>query len=441
MPEQAHYIDNGRKNFNEVSNLDGEGKNRYTKGEKEVGNMAKQWHTLIIGGGASGLAAAVFCARSIGGEQVILLEKSLRVGKKLLATGNGTCNITNRHADVSHYHGADASFVAPVLDAFPPQACVDFFESLGVICSSREEGREYPLCEQAAAVLDCLRLELKMLGVTEQCDTAVTAIRPEKGGFAVVTANETLRAKHVILATGGAAAPSLGGSAEGYTLATALGHRKTPLFPSIVQVKTDTTFVKAMKGLRTDATVSFVQDGKPLCRRTDELLFTEYGISGPAVMQISRVVGDWERRKNGTMEAVIDLLPALSEEKLVAQLATRPARMAEDFLTGLLHKRIGQTVCRAAGLSLGDTVTDYRRLAATIKRFTVKVIGTQGFGGAQVTAGGIDTHDIDPITLQSRLVPHLYLIGEVLDVDGDCGGYNLHWAWASGYAAARAVSQ
>ncbi len=403
--------------------------------------MAKQWHTLIVGGGASGLAAAVFCARRIGGEQVILLEKASRVGKKLLATGNGTCNITNRRADASHYHGADASFTAPVLEAFPPQACIDFFESLGVVCSSREEGREYPLCEQAAAVLDCLRLELKALGVTEQCDAAVTAIRPKNGGFAVVTANETLYAKHVILATGGAAAPALGGSAEGYALATALGHRKTPLFPSIVQVKTDTTFIKAMKGLRTDATVSFVRDGKPLCRHTGELLFTEYGISGPAVMQISRVVGDWERRKNGTMEAVIDLLPALSEEALMTKLSSRPARTAEDFLTGLLHKRIGQTVCRAAGLSLGDTVTDHRRLAATIKRFTVKVIGTQGFGGAQVTAGGIDTRDVDPITLQSRLVPHLHLIGEVLDVDGDCGGYNLHWAWGSACAAARAVSQ
>jgi len=403
--------------------------------------MTKQWHTLIVGGGASGLAAAVFCARKIGGERVILLEKAPRVGKKLLATGNGTCNITNRRAEPSRYHGADASFTAPALQAFPPEACIAFFESLGVICSSREEGREYPLCEQAAAVLDCLRLELKALGVTERCDAAVTAIRPENGGFAVVTADETWCAKHVILATGGAAAPALGGSAEGYATAVALGHKKTPLFPSIVQVKTDTTFIKAMKGLRTDATVKFILDGKPLCDHTGELLFTEYGISGPAVMHISRVVGDWERRKNGTMEAVIDLLPSLSEEKLVAQLAARPVRTAEDFLTGLLHKRIGQTVCRAAGLSLGDTVTDYRRLAATIKRFTVKVIGTQGFGGAQVTAGGIDTRDVDPATLESRLVPHLHLIGELLDVDGDCGGYNLQWAWASAYAAAQAVSQ
>lgn len=403
--------------------------------------MAKQWHTLIVGGGASGLAAAVFCARRIGGERVILLEKAPRVGKKLLATGNGTCNITNRRADTSHYHGADASFTAPVLQAFSPEACLDFFESIGVVCTSREAGREYPLCEQAAAVLDCLRLELQALGVTERCDTAVTAIRYENGGFSVVTDNETLYAKHVVLATGGAAAPALGGSAEGYALATSLGHKKTPLFPSIVQVKTDTTFIKAMKGLRTDATVSFVLDGKPLCHHTGELLFTEYGISGPAVMQISRAVGDWERRKIGKMQAVMDLVPSISETALVEHLKARPARTAEDFLTGVLHKRIGQTMCRAAGFSLNEVVTDHRRLAHMMKQFTVDVIGTQGFGGAQVTAGGIDTKGVDPVTLQSRLIPHLYLIGELLDVDGDCGGYNLHWAWASAYAVAEAVSR
>ena len=403
--------------------------------------MANRWHTVIVGGGASGLAAAVFCARALGGERVLLLEKAPRVGKKLLATGNGTCNITNRRADSSHYHGADPSFSIAALSAFPPQACIDFFASLGVVCASREEGREYPLCEQAAAVLDCLRLELKRLGVNERCESAVIAIRHEKGGFSVVTADTIFYAEHVILCTGGAAAPSLGGSAEGYGLATALGHRKTPLFPSIVQIKTDTTFVKAVKGLRTDATVTFVLDGKSLCSHTGELLFTEYGLSGPVVMQISRAVGDWERRKKGVMQASIDLLPAMSETELIEHLKNRPVHTAEDFLTGLLHKRIGQTICRAAGFSLNDTIRDHGRLVAAIKRFTVDVTGTQGFGGAQVTAGGIDTSDVDSVTMQSRLVPGLYLIGEMLDVDGDCGGYNLQWAWASAYAAAQAVSR
>ncbi|MBQ9964635.1 MAG: aminoacetone oxidase family FAD-binding enzyme [Clostridia bacterium] len=402
--------------------------------------MATGWHTVIVGGGAAGLAAAIFCARKLGGERILLLEKAPRVGKKLLATGNGTCNITNRHADPSHYHGADAArFCAPALEAFPPSACVEFFRSLGIVCAPREAGREYPLCEQAAAVLDCMRLELAALGVTERCDAAVTAIRPTKNGFTVHTADETVSARHVIVCTGGAASPSLGGSAEGYTLVTALGHRKTPLFPSIVQVKTDVTYVKAMKGLRTDATVRFLLDGKEQCSHTGELLFTEYGISGPAVMQISRAVGDWERRKRGVMTAQIDLLPSFSLTDLTAELSRRPKRPAEHFLTGLLNKRIGQTVCRAAGLSLTDPVNDPARLAHLIKAFPLTVHGTQGFGGAQVTAGGIDTNDVDPHTMQSRLVKHLYLIGELLDIDGDCGGYNLQWAWASAYAAAQAV--
>ncbi|MBP3435747.1 MAG: aminoacetone oxidase family FAD-binding enzyme [Clostridia bacterium] len=411
--------------------------------------MSYTYEIAIVGGGASGLAAAVFCARE-GGKSIVLLEKQPRVGKKLLATGSGTCNLTNRTAAPDNYHGDGASaFVTPALTAFPPEAALAFFRSLGVLCSPREEGREYPLCQQASAVLDCLRLELSRLGVTERCDAAITAIKPQNGGFVLSLANgETVTAERVILAAGGAASPSLGGSSDGYALATALGHRKTPLFPAIVQVRTDTTFVRAMKGLRTDATVTFCLNGQPLCSHTDELLFTEYGISGPAVMQISRVVGDWERRKTSTMTAVIDLLPTVSETELLALLAERRAlgRTAADFLTGILNKRIGQTVCRAAGLSLEQPTETLspnvlRKLAETIKRFTLPVIGTQGFGGAQVTAGGIATAEVDPRTMMSRRVPGLYLIGEVLDVDGDCGGFNLQWAWASAYVAAKAVTQ
>ena len=411
--------------------------------------MSQNYEIAIVGGGASGLAAAVFCAREKkSGRDIVLLEKGARVGKKLLATGNGTCNITNKNASPTHYHGDGADhFVAPALTAFPPQACLDFFASLGVLCAPREEGREYPLCQQAAAVLDSLRLELAALGVTERCDCPVNAIAKKQGGFSLSLPNgETLFAKNVILCTGGAASPSLGGCSDGYTLAAALGHRKTPLFPSIVQVRTDTTFVRAMKGLRTDATVSFIQNGTTLCSHTGELLFTEYGISGPAVMQISRAVGDWERRKVGTLTAEIDLLPTISETSLLALLGARCSlgRTAADFLTGVLHKRIGQTVCRAAGFSLDApmnrlSANDIHRLANTIKHFTLPVLGTQGFGGAQVTAGGIATRDIDPHTMMSRLVQGLYLVGEVVDVDGDCGGYNLQWAWASAYAAAKAV--
>ena len=408
--------------------------------------MKPCYDIIIVGGGASGLAAAVFCARfSDGGDGILLLERAARVGRKLLSTGNGTCNISNRNAVPAHYHGADAArFTAPALAAFPPSACADFFRSLGLLLVTEEEGREYPLCRQAAAVLDCLRLELQGHGVREQCDANVTALTPHRQGWEVTSSAGTFVGRRVILCTGGAAAPSLGGSAESYALATALGHRKTPLFPSIVQVKTETEWVRAVKGLRTDATVTFALNGQPLCSHTGELLFTEYGISGPAVMQISRVVGDWERHKTGEMTAEIDLLPLISAKELNATLDVRGNRRAEDYLTGVLHKRIGQTVCRAAGFALsqemGSLNPDEReRIVYQIKHFTLRVLGTQGFGGAQVTAGGIATKDICPHTMESRLASGVYLVGELTDVDGDCGGYNLQWAWASAYAAAKAV--
>ncbi len=410
--------------------------------------MAQIWEYAVIGGGASGLAAAVFCARLASGNSVLLLEKGARVGKKLLATGNGTCNITNRHASPAHYHGENAdSFTAPALAAFPPQAAVSFFESIGVACVIRDNGRVYPRCEQAGAVLDCLRLTLDSLGVTQQCDCAVTAIQKTGDGFQLETSQGTVLARRVFMATGGAAAPSLGGSSDSYRLPLSLGHRKTPLFPSIVQVRTDTTFVRAMKGLRAEAVVTFSLDGTPLAAEKGEILFTEYGVSGPAVMQISRAVGDWERRKEGSLTLSLDLCPDLSAPQLLTLLQQRCAlaRRGEDFLTGLLNKRIGQTLCRAADISLSETTKTLsdnalRRLCDTIKRFTLKVTGTQGFGGAQVTAGGIATADVDPHTMESRRVKGLYLLGEVLDVDGDCGGYNLQWAWASAYAAARAAA-
>lgn len=405
---------------------------------------------MIVGGGAAGLAAAVFCAERLGGERVTLLETAPRVGKKLLATGNGTCNISNQNAAPCHYHGADAlSFTAPALEAFPPLAAIDFFDRIGVVCAPRENGRYYPVCEQAAAVLDCLRLTLSHYGVTVRCDAPVTAISREKDGFSLKIGEETLYADVIILATGGAASPSLGGSDKAYALPLSLGHTRTPLFPSIVQVKTDTAFIKAMKGLRTDATVSFCQNGKRVACERGELLFTEYGISGPVVMNISRVVGDWERRKKETMTAVIDLLPAYTEPRLARMLRFRSKqwdRTGEDFFTGLLHKRIGQTVCRAAGFSLTQPMGDLSdqqidTLVNTVKAFTVSVCGTQGFFGAQVTAGGISTSEVDPATMMSRRVKGLYLIGELLDVDGDCGGYNLQWAWSSAYTAATAIAE
>ena len=414
----------------------------------------QQYDVAIIGGGAAGLSAAVFLCRDVqetGGRlSVTVLEKAPRVGKKLLATGNGTCNLTNMRASLARYHGADKTFVKPALTAFPPADACAFFRDIGVECTVRPDGKVYPRPAQASAVLDCLRLEASARGVREQCGCGVTAIRPRGGSFALETTQGTIHAAKVMVCAGGAAAPALGGGNDGYTLLSSLGHTRTPLFPSIVQVRTDTTFVKALKGIRVDGTVAFCLDGRMLAQETGEILFTEYGLSGPAVMQISRCAADWERKKRGRMTAQLDLVPELSLSELDARLIQRvqlPGRMLEDLLTGLVNKRLGQTLLRAADIlplsrpASTLTAAERRRLCGLLKNWSLPVTGTQGMGGAQVTAGGIATAEFDPITMESRLCPGVYAAGEVLDVDGDCGGFNLQWAWASAYTAVQAIIQ
>lgn len=404
---------------------------------------------VIIGGGSAGLAASVFIAREwIGKYSVAIFEKAPRVGRKLLATGNGTCNLSNIHADVNFYHGIMPSFINRAMSTFSPKEACSFFSSIGVECVQRENGRIYPVCEQAGAVLDCLRLELQALGVQEFCSSPVTEIRREHTGFQLVAGEESIKAGRILVCTGGAASPSLGGSADAYELLTSLGHSRTPLFPSIVQVKTENRFIKAVKGVRTEALVAFYLDDKKLAEEKGEVLFTDYGLSGPAVMQISRYVSDWERRRKGNMTALLNLLPDMDEETLLESLKKRSAlkqRTLGDLLTGLLQKRLGQTVMRAAGYgALSEPVSvlslqDLKKIAAWITDWKIPVIGTQGMGGAQVTAGGIRTEEFNPETMESRLVPGLYAVGEVLDIDGDCGGFNLQWAWASAYLAAMSI--
>lgn len=403
----------------------------------------------IIGGGAAGLAASVFIARQSQGKYTpAVFEKAPRVGRKLLATGNGTCNLSNYNVSKQRYHGKDPSFAEPALAAYPPEKVCEFFHSIGVECIQRDNGRIYPLCEQAGAVLDCLRLEMQALGIREICTSPILKAVKDNHDFLIFTDKERIRARHVLICTGGAASPALGGSAESYSLLTSLGHMRTPLFPSIVQVKTDTQFVKAVKGVRVDAAIAFYLDGRKLAEEKGEILFTEYGLSGPAVMQISRCVSDWERRHQGNMTAVLNLLPKMDADALRTSLKDRlvmKSRTLNDYMTGLLQKRLGQTVLRTAGfISLSEPVTiltenDIAKIAYQITHWEIPVVGTQGMGGAQVTAGGISSTEFNAQTMESKLVPGIYAAGEVLDIDGDCGGFNLQWAWASAYLAAQSI--
>ena len=394
----------------------------------------------IIGGGAAGLMAA-YAATGSPDNRVVLLERQARVGRKLLATGNGRCNLTNRNAGPAHYHGADPDFVRPALDARSPADTLALFENLGLLTAPADEaGRVYPLSDSANSVLDVLRFALEAAGVEIRAGDPVTAVRRSKGGFTVTAGEESLRADGVIIACGGCAGAKLGGVSDGYTLLQSLGHSRTPLHPALTQITSDSPYPKALKGVRAACRIILEQDGRVIGENRGEVQFTEKGLSGIAVFELSRLVS-----VGGKCRAVLDFLPDYAENDILALLRRRAETMpgldAGDLLTGMLHNKLGRTLCRAAGIT-GErvgalSVRQLKDCARLCKAFPVNATGTGGFDAAQVTAGGFRTAEFDPRTMAGRLVPGLYACGEVLDIDGDCGGYNLQWAWSSGHLAGR----
>ena len=397
--------------------------------------------TIIIGGGAAGMAAAIAAAEA--GGRVTLIERQSRVGRKLLATGNGRCNLSNRAAgDGTHYHGEQPGFSRAALARYGVEDTLAWFRALGLITEEEPDGKLYPYSNMAGSVLDVLRFALERPGITIRCGERVTALRRERGGFAVETETDRLRAGRVILAAGGCAGAKLGGVTDGYQLAAALGHSRTALHPALVQIKTDPTYPRALKGVKADAAVHLLRGRECLAETRGEILFTEYGVSGPAIFELSRAAATGGEG----LRLSLDLLSGWTEAETAAWLrARRRAGLSEtaQLLTGTLHTRLGQTVCRAAGFTNQppETLTDgdLDRIARSLRGFSLPVTGVCGFDQAQVTAGGLRTSEFDPETLESRLVPGLYAVGEVLDVDGDCGGFNLQWAWSSGRAAGGAL--
>ena len=396
----------------------------------------------VIGGGASGMMAALTAAEDRG-NRVVLLERQQRLGRKLLATGNGRCNLTNTGAARAHYHGEDAAFALPALEAFPPGETLRFFRSLGLLAAEEYGGRVYPLSNSANSVLDVLRLALDAAGVEQRCGESVRALRRKGKGFSLVTDGGGLDADCVIVACGGCAGATLGGVKDGYELLRSLGHTRTALHPALVQLTTAPEYPRALKGVRVQCSLRLARGGDVLAESRGELQFTEKGVSGPAVFDLSRAAAT----EGGPLTLHAALLP-LSEDELLALLRERRAAQgalaASELLTGMLHNRLGRMLVKYAGLGaqtpLGElTDGELRRVAAACRDFTLPVTGTEGFDHAQVTAGGVQTDGFDPKTLESRLVPGLFACGEVLDIDGDCGGFNLQWAWSSGRLAGRTL--
>ena len=398
----------------------------------------------IIGGGASGLAAALAARESLA-NAVTVYERQNRVGRKLLATGNGRCNLTNRGASPENYHGQDPAFAGPALYRFGPEKTLEWFRSLGLVTRTEPSGRVYPLSDTAGSVVDVLRLALEARGGSIQCGAPIA--RAEKRGDAFLLTGplgEQFTCERLIVACGGAAGARVGGVRSGYDILRSFGHGCTQLRPSLVQLKTDNTWTRAMKGVRTQAAVVLERGGQILASAFGEVQFTDYGLTGPAVYDISRAAS--LQQEGATV--CLRLLPELEKVDIIQYMENKrnsfPDHKAENLLSGVLHNSIARTVLRRTQIplearlwALSDAALD--QIADTLERFEFPLMGTLGFEDAQVTSGGTDTAGFDPETLESRLVPGLYACGEVLDVDGDCGGYNLQWAWSSGRLAGLAA--
>ena len=396
---------------------------------------------LVIGGGAAGMMAALTAAEN--GHAVTLLERQGRVGRKLMATGNGRCNLTNHHVSPAHYHGETPDFCRHALAAFDVGSTLLYFAGLGLLTTAEDSGRVYPFSNMAGSVLDVLRFALENSGIDLYTGCVVTAIKKKGNIFLVRTeSGEEFTADRVILAAGGAAGGKVGGVMDGYQLAKGLGHHRTALYPSLVQIRTDPTYPRALKGVKAEAAVTIRRGGEVLAQNRGEVLFTEYGVSGPVIFDISRTAATGGDGLTVTLDLFPDWAPREVLDWLRQRRQSAGDREAGTLLTGALHSRLGQMICKAAGFTNQSAANlsdgDLRRIAAQAKGFTLPITGVCGFDQAQVTAGGLRCGEFDPRTMESRLVPGFYACGGVLDIDGDCGGYNLQWAWSSGHAAGAA---
>ena len=379
------------------------------------------------------MAAALTAAQN-SDALVLLFERQARLGRKLQATGNGRCNLSNIHADVGGYHGQQPDFVKPAMSRFDPEETLQWFRSMGLFTVSEPSGRVYPYSDQANSVVDVLRFALEKPNIRVNTGAEIGKIRKEGNGFSV----DGEYCDRLIVACGGLAGSKLGGTMSGYQLLRSMGHRMTKLRPALVQLKSSWSAVAALKGVRANCHAAIYHDGSLHSQSTGEIQFTEYGISGPVIFEISRDACQGA----GSWVCQLDLLPEISEETLYAELSRRTGTVlpTQELLTGILHNRLGRVVSKAAGLSLNGAAADLTQqelqaVCTAVKSFEVPLTEPMGMDSAQVTAGGILTEDFDPCTMESKLVPGLYACGEVLDIDGDCGGYNLQWAWSSGRCA------
>ena len=385
---------------------------------------------------------AALSARKNGGE-VLILERNDRVGKKILATGNGRCNYTNLNLSINNYHGRSPKFAYSPLSQFNVEKTIDFFEKLGITPAVEDNGKVFPLSFQSSSVLDILRFELEYEGIEVITGAFVVEIKKKNRFKVILKDGRSFDGDKVIISTGGMASPNTGSDGNGYALCKSFGHTIVDVFPGLVQLKLEGNLFNQLDGVKFVGTASLYQDKRLIKEDKGDILFTNYGISGPPILQLSRTALEY-LNKGKEVELKIAIIHTKSEEELFDYLMHRfelmPKKTIEIALVGLINKKLILPILKETAIDKNKNVANLSKeeilkLAKILTDWRFKVIGSKSWGNAQVTAGGVSTNEINSSTMESKIIKGLYLVGEVIDIDGDCGGFNLQWAWSSGYIA------
>lgn len=411
---------------------------------------------IVLGGGAAGMMAAIQAKTAAPKADILILEKNPRLGKKLLMTGNGRCNLSNLQADSSYYHGSDKNAIQQVLQQFPPKETIDFFAGLGLFCRAEDDCRIYPRNGQASSVLDCLRLNIAHLGIESIYETVVSKVSRQDDGFLLESKTAAWHGTALIISGGGKAAAKTGSDGSALALLTALGQPCTEVFPALGPISVSEAFMPALKGVRAAGKVTLLLDDKPYSSEEGEIQFTEQALSGICVFDLSREVNEFftlhsvAGKSYQSIALSLDLLPDITAAQLLGQLQTLQESHGhldlQHFLAGLLHKRIAAQLLKSCtALPLNTPASELSpqmldKLCCAIKDWRFTPTNAGSFATAQATAGGALLSGFELSSLQSKLLPGLFAAGEVLDVDGRCGGFNLQWAWSSGTVAGRAAA-
>ena len=406
------------------------------------------WDVVVVGAGAAGLLAAIRAAEC--GRRVLLLEKNRKPGVKILMSGGTRCNLTHAtdEAGIVAAYGPPGRFLHSALAALSVQETIDLFEAEGVAVKVEETGKIFPVSNKALDVLEALLRRLRRSGATLALEQPVRELQPDPPGFALTTPSGVVRAGRVVLTTGGQSYPGSGTTGDGYAFARRLGHTIVPPRPALVPVAIDAPWATELRGVTLpDVGVRIMEGTTVLQSGRGSLLFAHFGLSGPVVLDLSRVVSGHPEPKSLALE--IDLLPGWKEHDLDEWLRVETAASGKKQLAAVLSAHLPRRLCdavlpqaglpverRAAALSRADR----GRLASCLKRLRLPITGTLGFGKAEVTAGGVALTEVDSRTMRSKLVPDLFIAGELLDLDGPIGGYNFQAAWSTGWLAGGAAA-